>query len=117
LESLNDSEDVIRPLVNIKEIIKISATESLGLYELKQHKPWFDEDCSHFSGKQAKKCSGNVNILNTVRLKGSRLVGNKKREHLKVKLTNLKQTIITKIPETCRGASVRLRWVTLLKQI
>jgi len=30
---------------NIKENIKISAEESLCLYELKQHKPWFDDEC------------------------------------------------------------------------
>jgi hypothetical protein len=57
LENLHDREDIIRALVNIKDVIKLSATESLGLYELKQHKLWFDEECSQFSGKQAKKCS------------------------------------------------------------
>jgi hypothetical protein len=30
----------------IKENIKMSVKESLGYYELKQHKPWFDEGCS-----------------------------------------------------------------------
>jgi hypothetical protein len=37
----------------------MSAKESLGLYEKKQHKPWFDEECSKFldQRKQAK-CSG-----------------------------------------------------------
>jgi hypothetical protein len=25
--------------------MKISAKESLGCYELKKHKPWFDEGC------------------------------------------------------------------------
>jgi len=30
---------------NIKENIKISAEESLCLYELKQLKPWFDDEC------------------------------------------------------------------------
>jgi len=58
LENLHDSEDIIRALVNIKEFIKVSATEGLGLYELKRHKPWFDEECSQFSGRQAKKSSG-----------------------------------------------------------
>jgi hypothetical protein len=28
----------------IKENIKTSAAESLHLYELKQHKPWFDKN-------------------------------------------------------------------------
>jgi hypothetical protein len=30
----------------IKENINISAKESLGYFELKKHKPWFDEECS-----------------------------------------------------------------------
>jgi hypothetical protein len=29
-------------------LIKISAKESLGLYERKHHKPWFDDECSNF---------------------------------------------------------------------
>jgi hypothetical protein len=41
---------------NIKENIKISAKETLGLCGQKQHKPWFDEECSQFldQKKQAK---------------------------------------------------------------
>jgi len=38
LENLNDSEGMNRAWENIKETIKISAKESLGLYELKQYK-------------------------------------------------------------------------------
>jgi hypothetical protein len=30
----------------IKENIKISAKASLGYYELRKHKPWFDKGCS-----------------------------------------------------------------------
>jgi hypothetical protein len=30
----------------IRDNIKISAKESLGYYELKKQKPWFDEGCS-----------------------------------------------------------------------
>ena len=37
LMNLNDSEDINRAWENIKENIKTSAKESLGLYELKQH--------------------------------------------------------------------------------
>jgi len=40
LENLSDDEDINRAWENIKEIVKTSATESLGLQELKQHKPW-----------------------------------------------------------------------------
>jgi len=56
LENLNESEDIKRAWENKKENIKTSAKDSLGLYELKQHKPWFDEECSQFldQNKQAK---------------------------------------------------------------
>jgi hypothetical protein len=56
LENLNVSEDINRTWENIKENIKISAQESLGLHERKQHKPWFDAECVQFldKGKQAK---------------------------------------------------------------
>jgi len=40
LENLNDDEDINSALENIKEIITISAKDSLGLYELKQQKSW-----------------------------------------------------------------------------
>ena len=33
---------------NIKANVKTSAKESLGLHELNQHKPWFDEECFVF---------------------------------------------------------------------
>jgi len=38
------------------ENIKTSAKDSLGLHELRQHKPWFEEECSRFldQRKQAK---------------------------------------------------------------
>ena len=45
LENLTDGEDISRAWENIKENIKISAKVSLGLHELKQHKPWFKEEC------------------------------------------------------------------------
>ena len=45
LENLNGDENINRTWENIKENIKTSATESLGLHEWKQHKPWFDKEC------------------------------------------------------------------------
>jgi hypothetical protein len=42
LEYLNVSEDINRAWENIKRSIKISAKVSLGMYERKQHKPWFE---------------------------------------------------------------------------
>jgi hypothetical protein len=48
LENLNDGKDINRAWENITENIKTPAQQSLGLYQLKQHKPWFDEKCSVF---------------------------------------------------------------------
>jgi len=59
LENLNDDEDVDRTWENIKENIQSSAKESLCLHELKQNKPWFDEECLGFLIKGSRlKCSG-----------------------------------------------------------
>jgi len=80
LENLSDSEVINRDWENIKENIRTSAKDSLGLHELKQHKPWFDEECLGFSdqNKRAKMqwvqdpSQSNVNNLNNVRLEASR---------------------------------------------
>jgi len=48
LENLNVDEDVNRAWENVKENIKTSAKESLGLHELKRRKPWFDKECVSF---------------------------------------------------------------------
>ena len=39
LENLSDGKDIKRAWENIKENIKTSAKDSLGLHKLKQHKP------------------------------------------------------------------------------
>jgi len=41
---------------SLKRVLKNSANESLGLHNLKQQKPWFDEECLRFldERKQAK---------------------------------------------------------------
>jgi hypothetical protein len=86
--------------------IKTSAKESLGLYEWKQHKPWFDEECSKCLGqrKQGKMQwlqnpkQSNVGNMNNVRREACRHFRNKKREYLKRKVneleTNYKNTSI-----------------------
>ena len=71
LENLSDDKDINRAWENIKENIKTSAKESLGLHKLKQHKPWFDEEYLGFldQRKQAKTqwihdpSQSNVDIL------------------------------------------------------
>jgi len=48
LDKLNDSEEINRAWENIRGYFKNSAKEILGLHKLKQHKPWFDEECLRF---------------------------------------------------------------------
>ena len=48
MEDLDIDDDVNRAWENIKENIKTSAKESLGLHELKRHKPWFDKKMFRF---------------------------------------------------------------------
>jgi hypothetical protein len=114
LENLNVSEDKNRARENIKDSIKISAKESLGLYERKQHKPWFDEECSKFLDrrKQAKlqwlqnPNQSNVDNLNNVRREASRHLRNKKKEYLKAKINELETNSKNKnIRDLCRGIS------------
>jgi hypothetical protein len=70
-----------------KEKIKTLAKESLGLYELKQHKPWFDGECLGFlhQRKQAKMqlvqdpSQSNVDNLNDVTYKLADISGTKRR--------------------------------------
>jgi hypothetical protein len=46
LENLGDDVHINRAWKTLRGNIKISAKESLGYYELKKHKQWFDEGCS-----------------------------------------------------------------------
>jgi hypothetical protein len=81
----------------IRENIKISAKESLGYFELKKHKPWFDEGCSKllYQRKGAKlqwlqdPSEINWDNLNNVRREASIYFRNRKREHLKDKINEL----------------------------
>ena len=59
LENLNNDEDVNRIWEHIKENIQTSAKESLGLHELNQNNPWFDEECLVFwINGSGLNCSG-----------------------------------------------------------
>ena len=44
LENLCEDEDINRAWERIKENIKTLSKENLRLCELKQYKPWFDEE-------------------------------------------------------------------------
>jgi hypothetical protein len=56
LEDLDAEVEINNVWEMIRENIKMLAKRSLGYYELKQHKPWFDEGCSKLldQRKQAK---------------------------------------------------------------
>jgi hypothetical protein len=45
LENASDDEDINKAWESIKQNIKTAAKDSLGLYEMEQHKTWVDEEC------------------------------------------------------------------------
>jgi hypothetical protein len=55
-ENFDDNGNMIKAWENMRENIKTSAKESLRYYELRRHKPWFDDECSKLMDrrKQAK---------------------------------------------------------------
>jgi hypothetical protein len=79
------------------ENLKMSAKESLGYYELNQHKPWFDKEYSKlFDQRKQDKLRWlqdpddiNGDNLDNVRHQASRHFRNKKREYLKGKINEL----------------------------
>jgi hypothetical protein len=85
LGSLGDDEDGNRAWENIRENIKTSPKESLGLHELKRNKPWVDEECIHFldERKQAKL------QWVQVRREANKHFRNKKKAYLKAKIEDL----------------------------
>ena len=86
----------------------------LHLHELKQHKPWFDEECLGFLDQRKKAkmqwvqdpSQSNVDDLNNVRREASRHIRNKKKAYLKAKFEE-HETIsrIKNIRELYRGIS------------
>ena len=59
LENAREDEDINGAWESIKEIIKTSATESLGMHEMKQHNPWFDEECLGILDQRKQAKTGN----------------------------------------------------------
>ena len=97
LEKLNDDEDANRTWENIIGNIQISAKESLCLHELKQNKPWYDEECLGFldQSKRAKiqwiqdPSQSKVDNLNSVMREVSRHFRNKKKAYMRAKIEEL----------------------------
>jgi hypothetical protein len=114
LEKVNYSEDINMISDNIKESIQISAKQSLGLYEWKEHKPCFDEEWERFldQRKQSKvqwlqdPNPSNIDDQTSVRREGSRHFRNKKKEFLKAKINELEtNSKIKNISALCRCIS------------
>jgi hypothetical protein len=98
LEDLDAEVDINSAWKMIRGNINISAKDSLGYYfELKKHKPWFDEGCSKLLDQRkltklqwSQDPSGITgDNLNNVRREASRHFRNIKREYLKDKLNEL----------------------------
>ena len=54
LENLSDCKYINRAWENIQKNIKTSGKDSVRLHKLKQHKPWFYEEClGFFRSKEA----------------------------------------------------------------
>jgi hypothetical protein len=97
LEDLDAEVEINSAWETIRENINISAKESLYYFEMKKHKPWFDEGCSKLldQRKEAKlqwlqhQSEINGDNLNNVRREASRYFRNKEEEHLKDKINEL----------------------------
>jgi hypothetical protein len=109
LEDVDTEVEINSAWETIRENIKISAKERLGYFELKKHKPWFDEGRSKLldQRKQAKlqwlqdPSEINGDNLNNVRREDSRHFRNKKGNISKIKLMSLQRIIIIRTSETC----------------
>jgi hypothetical protein len=59
LEDMDAEVEISSAWETIRENTKSSGKESLGYFELKKHKPWFDEGCSELLDEREKlNCSG-----------------------------------------------------------
>jgi hypothetical protein len=93
LKNCDDNVDMNTAWENIKTSVK----DCLGHYELQQHKPWFDDECSKLIDrrKQAKlqwlqnQSQVNGNNMDNVRRETSTTSRTKKREYLKNKINEL----------------------------
>jgi hypothetical protein len=62
MENFSDDTDINRAWENIKENSKTTPNDSLVLHELKQHKPWFQEECLGFKIKGCRLKSSEYRI-------------------------------------------------------
>jgi hypothetical protein len=95
--ALNAEVDINSAWEMMRENIKISDKESLGYYELRKHKPWFNKGCPKLSDQRKQtqlqwlQDPGEITVdnLGNVRCEASRNFRNKKSEYLKDKINEL----------------------------
>jgi hypothetical protein len=107
LEDFDTEVEINGAWETIRENINITAKESIGYFELKKHKPWFDKGCSKLlvQRKQADlqwlqdQSEINWDNMNNVRREARRYSRNKKKEYLKEQISEL----ATNIRGLCSG--------------
>ncbi|KAJ4441296.1 hypothetical protein ANN_11150 [Periplaneta americana] len=111
-DDVEEELDVHSMWENIRDNIKIAAEQSIGYYQTKKKKPWFDEDCCMVveRRKQAKlkllQDPVEVNRDNyfNIRREANRTLRNKKRDYLKEKLNEVEANSKNKnIRDLCKG--------------
>jgi hypothetical protein len=97
MEDLDSEVEIYTVWETVRENIKMSAKETVGYYEVKQHKPWSDEGCSELLDQRKQATLQwlqdpneiNGDNLSNVRREVSRYFRNKKMEYLKDKIYEL----------------------------
>jgi hypothetical protein len=80
LENLGDNRDINKAWQTIREHIRISAKESIGLCESKSYKPWFDEECLQLLDRRSRlQWLQDPSVVNEDNLRNIRRERNKKR--------------------------------------
>ena len=118
LEKLIAGEDINRAWESIKENIKISVKESLGLHKLKQCLGFLDQRRLAKMQWVEDPNQSNVDNLNNVRREASRHFRNTKKDYLKAKIDELEtNSKIKNIRDLCRGIKIlrRVAGIELIK--
>ncbi|KAJ4449713.1 hypothetical protein ANN_01117 [Periplaneta americana] len=92
--TLLEEWDLISQEVLQRDSIKIAAEQSIGYYEIKNEKPWFDKDCCTVVERRKQEklkflqdpVERNKDIYSNERQEASRTLRYKKRDYLKEKL-------------------------------
>jgi hypothetical protein len=120
-ENLDENFDINRGWESIRGNIKTPSKDSIGYYESKQHKPWFDDVLKITKSEEAVKLQQlqnpnqmNGDNMNNVRYETSRIFWNNNKEYLKDKINELELKRKNKYKNLYR-AIINFRWVINLE--